>query len=73
MSEALKKINSKNLAIIFTFIEDDPDDCDMEWAQDWLEELFRHVELDCPPEENIFLFKGKDKNGHPKTPGAKLA
>ena len=34
---------------------------------DWLTEIFEDVEMPCPAQGNIFLFKGRDKNGVPAT------
>ena len=73
MKEALKGLAPKNIGVIFTFIEDDPEDWDVDFAMEWLEEMFNHVEMPCPERRNIFLFKGKDKNGVTATPSEELA
>jgi len=48
MKEALSGLKPKNIGVIFTFIEDDPEDWDDEFAMEWLTEMFEHVEMPCP-------------------------
>ena len=73
MKEALDGLQPKNIGVIFTFIEENAEDWNMDFATEWLEEMFSHVEMPCPARSNIFLFKGKDKNGVTATPSEELA
>ena len=67
MKEALLALQPKNIGVIFTFMEDADEGWDQEFAMDWLTEIFEDVEMPCPAQGNIFLFKGRDKNGVPAT------
>ena len=47
MKEALSGLKPENIGVIFTFIEDDPEEWD-EKAMEWLTEMFMYVEMPCP-------------------------
>lgn len=64
MVSAIESLKPTNVCDVITFIEDDPEDYDMESQKDFLAELYNHTpEVKCPPQSKVFLFKGKSKNG----------
>ena len=67
MKEAVLALQPKNIGVIFTFMEEAEEEWDQEFGVDWLTEMFDEIEMPCPVQGNIFLFKGKDKNGVPAT------
>ena len=71
--ESLQGLQPKKIGVIFTYIEDDPEDWDLDFAMEWITEIFDRAEMPCPARGNIFLFKGKDKNGVTATSSEEIA
>lgn len=71
--EAVNDIKPDHIGCVTTFVDQDPKTYTVEKEHAFLTALFKHVPaLDCPPRENIFLFKGEDGNGVKKTEGDEL-